>query len=190
MHNYKLDKYKLENGLVSDEQLKHINFHHLHVIDEYNQCKRLGVFKFVSKTEKEEAKINYESSIKFLKEIINSTLVSSEILQDMLSRVPTNNELFEKFIQKNKLEISVFSETQYFNTLKLKPREVFAPELLEIIELLEKKLGVNYLDNTGKNPKEIFDNALEESGEDFNRTLSLEYKDGTSVQLNTKRKFS
>jgi hypothetical protein len=190
LHHPKLDKYKLENNLVADEQLTHINFHHLHVIHDYNKCKQLGVFKFVSKKETAEAKTNYENSMKFIKEIIDSPLVSTEVLQDMLSRIPTNNDLFAKFIEKNKLEISLFSETQYFNSLKLKPKEVFTSDFIQLIELLEKKLGIQYLDNTGRNPKDVFEETLEETKEDFNRILIMEYKDGTSTPLNKKRKFN
>jgi len=189
LHHYKLDQYKLENDLVTDEHLKHINFHYLHAIKQYNDYKQSGVLKYISKQEREIEKINYENAIKFIKEIITSPLVSTEILQHILNDIPTDNDLFETFIQKNKLEISVFSEGQYFNAVKLKPKEVFTSEFIEIIELLEKKLGITYLDNTGKNPKEVFEETLKQSDNDFNGILSLQYKDGTSIELNTKRKF-
>lgn len=190
MHHPKLDKYKLENNLITDENLTHINSHHLYLMRNYNECKKLGVFKFVSKKETAEAKTNYENSIKFVKEIIDSPLVSTKVLQDMLSKIPTDNELFAKFIEDNKLEISVFSETQYFNSLKFKPKEVFTSDFIELIELLEKKLDITYLDNTGRNPKDVFEETLEGTKEDFNRILVMEYKDGSSVQLNSKRKFN
>jgi hypothetical protein len=189
LENQKLDKYKLESGLVGDKELMKINFNHICVINDFNEYNDLDVFSFVSKSEKAEEKKRCLESMSFLKEIMNSSSTSKKVLEKMLKDIPTNKKLVSKFINKNKLEISIFNELEYFQALKLKPKEIFSNEFVEIIELLEKKLGVEYIDRTGKSPKKIFDETSKESEYGFNNNLSIHYKDGSSVELNGKRKF-
>jgi hypothetical protein len=169
--------------------MKDIMFHYVGNINRYHDYESSGVFQYVSKKEKEQEKAQYDISVKFVKEVVSSEGTSKNVLKDMLKRITFDNELFSKFVHKNKLEISIFNEVTYFNSLEFKPTDLFHKDMVEIIEIIEKKLGINYFDRSGKSPKEVFAEISQKGNHNFNSTLILNFSDGTKEEVGLPRKF-